>query len=663
MQCANPSNLSTSEIVLTTVVTADVNYSDSVRWKCKDRRFLIRQKNSGEEPRETYYTACNWSGNFSVYPSDLECIISYCDNPIDDPNTNGANYDFQWTNNLIKISDYMSYPCKTNYYVEQSTMWKTLADDATLVRCNASGYFDYPSTWPQCSNTITCSDPGNSPGITRKYTSSIKDLQYRSHLNWKCDDLRKYIKLSSEPDSQLSSSRTAWCEWRKTFPVDGTDLVCVIHHCRHPHDDDGKHEPPDPALQLSLASRTSWDVEFNTNITYNCEPGTWIERAEPSPTQNSLDVWCVENEGVYDIPASWPNCTETVVCGQPPQPPVNGSRLWLAGSDGDDRYDSRVMYQCQHGSQFDTDGDGLGDRVSIDIRCQWDKQWAPHPFPTDRTPYPDLPPCIVTHCVEPFKIPEETSLEEVTAADTPINTAKQYRCKDSWGSDHTPRMFWESDRSQSTFEISCQDTGYFTWREWPVCLTDVSCSPPPPEVPSHSEYSLSSDDGTVTINSLQYPVIPTETRTTDLVLDSTYNHSLIPRNFMANLTYRCGSAREFLDSDGNHQPSQNMTCQWDKTWTPTSSLDPCDWVSCLKPPTPPKSTNLRVSDWFGETIDFGQQVRFVCERGYFFEDDSSQIDVKFTCQDGKATGFEDKRGFFDVPQLETEWPRCVLGET
>ena len=105
-----------------------------------------------------------------------------------------------------------------------------------------------------------------------------------------------------------------------------------------------------------------------------------------------------------------------------------------------------------------------------------------------------------------------------------------------------------------------------------------------------------------------------------------------------------------------------MSCQWDKTWSPTSVLEQCDWVACLKPPTPPKSTNLRVSDWFGATIAFGEQVRFVCERGYFFEEDSSQLDVKYTCQDGKAKGFEDKRGFFDVPELETDWPRCVLGE-
>ena len=57
-------------------------------------------------------------------------------------------------------------------------------------------------------------------------------------------------------------------------------------------------------------------------------------------------------------------------------------------------------------------------------------------------------------------------------------------------------------------------------------------------MPTHSEYTLSNDDGTVTINSLEYPVLPAEIRTTDLVVDSAYNHSLIPSNYHANLTYR-----------------------------------------------------------------------------------------------------------------------------
>ena len=53
--------------------------------------------------------------------------------------------------------------------------------------------------------------------------------------------------------------------------------------------------------------------------------------------------------------------------------------------------------------------------------------------------------------------------------------------------------------------------------------------PLPPAIPTHSEYTLSKDDGRVTINSLLYPVIPAETRTTDLVKKSTFNNTDIPK--------------------------------------------------------------------------------------------------------------------------------------
>lgn len=58
----------------------------------------------------------------------------------------------------------------------------------------------------------------------------------------------------------------------------------------------------------------------------------------------------------------------------------------------------------------------------------------------------------------------------------------------------------------------------------------------------------------------------------------------------------------------------------------------CDWVQCLRPPSPPRSTNLEVTDWLGEPLAFGEKARYVCKRGMYFEDDSAQEDVKYTCQ-------------------------------
>ena len=73
-------------------------------------------------------------------------------------------------------------------------------------------------------------------------------------------------------------------------------------------------------------------------------------------------------------------------------------------------------------------------------------------------------------------------------------------------------------------------------------------------------------------------------------------------------------------------------------------------------------TGFSLTDWFGYPIPFGEQVRFVCQRGYFFEEDPSQIDVTYTCQDGSNEEYKDMKGFFDIPKMEEDWPRCLLGE-
>ena len=57
-----------------------------------------------------------------------------------------------------------------------------------------------------------------------------------------------------------------------------------------------------------------------------------------------------------------------------------------------------------------------------------------------------------------------------------------------------------------------------------------------------NDHSRPENDGVVFAESLSYPDL---TRTS-ITEDSFYNFSLLPRNYMANLTYQCGAAREFL---------------------------------------------------------------------------------------------------------------------
>ena len=132
--------------------------------------------------------------------------------------------------------------------------------------------------------------------------------------------------------------------------------------------------------------------------------------------------------------------------------------------------------------------------MTLSWRCLWNKAWWP---------YPALPPCKITHCVETFTVPPHTNLVEVTSAWTPVNTWKQYECAGKVGTRYT--RFWETDREKSTFEIFCAPDGYYQWRDWPTCLEDVTCSPLPPSIPTHSEYYRGEDDGSVRIHSVEYP--------------------------------------------------------------------------------------------------------------------------------------------------------------
>ena len=140
-----------------------------------------------------------------------------------------------------------------------------------------------------------------------------------------------------------------------------------------------------------------------------------------------------------------------------------------------------------------------------------------------------------------------------------------------------------------------------------------------------------------------------------------HRSSFIFRTLKTSLSYECGSARKFKTSDG-HVQDYSMTCLWDKSWEPDYRLPgPCDWVACLKPPLPPASTNLRVTDWDGKPIAFGDIIRYVCQRGYSFEEDPAQLEQTYTCQDGTAP--DTNRGFFDVPVEEDEWPKCLRGNS
>ena len=487
--CPNPFEYETDNITTTKTSQTKTAFPSYVYWKCKDRRYLIKKKSSTGTASTTIAAKCNWSKQYSVLPADLECVLTYCDNPIDDPNSDGTNHNFQWNNNVVPLTDIVQYPCKTGMRIENSTSYKYEASSYSQAKCGSDGEFRYPTTWPQCSNSITCSDPGNSDEVTRSYISGA-NYAYNSTLKYVCTDPRKYIKVAGS-GAAIAAQLTSRCEWKKTYPMDGTALTCTIHHCSHPHSHPGKHDPPAADLNLNLViptgwSETNWHVSFGSKISYKCDDNMFIEVSDPieiDPSKKQIDVNCIDTVGVYNTPVklggSWPNCTKTVSCGPPPDKPTNGfinaetgfegTITWLNGvPTGRETYNTSVQYACVEGSKFDTNSSGGGDSTTVQVRCQWNKFW--HPYSTS------LPPCLVTHCTKPFPIPYSTLLEEINSAWTPIKETKKYQCKDQKtdGNFNIHTRFWESDRSKSTFEILCKEDGSFDFDNdrdsWPTCI-------------------------------------------------------------------------------------------------------------------------------------------------------------------------------------------------
>ena len=51
------------------------------------------------------------------------------------------------------------------------------------------------------------------------------------------------------------------------------------------------------------------------------------------------------------------------------------------------------------------------------------------------------------------------------------------------------------------------------------------------------------------------------------------------------IRYECGLARKFFSKETRKTYNERwMSCNWNKSWTPSDTLDECVWVQCINPP-------------------------------------------------------------------------------
>ena len=105
---------------------------------------------------------------------------------------------------------------------------------------------------------------------------------------------------------------------------------------------------------------------------------------------------------------------------------------------------------------------------------------------------------------------------------------------------------------------------------------------------------------------------------------------------MTKLEYKCKDGQNFQDSSKTNYTSLPMECQWNGDFTPIETLTgyTCVAYKCTNPPVPTSDLHLiREYDENYPLIDFGQNVTYRCETGYYFENDKEQELFMLQCNE------------------------------
>ena len=171
--------------------------------------------------------------------------------------------------------------------------------------------------------------------------NSLKVCAWQIYKNyffsWSCKDQR-YLARQNGSNDKPTLNIAATCNWYNQFNITPRDLVCIIDHCGHPHQGIGSHLPPPTENALTLIETNftkAHNVPLGHIVTYKCKPNAYFENEEIDPTMTNASIKCLESNGTYQVPDKWPNCTATVSCGKPIDPPINGSIVWLNGTNNE----------------------------------------------------------------------------------------------------------------------------------------------------------------------------------------------------------------------------------------------------------------------------------------------------------------------------------------
>ena len=485
------------------------------RWFCADNRYSP-QKIGSNHTQDPYPGLCEWNTNFTVSPPDLECKLLYCVNGSDIPTElNYDNVTIGSTNNIynvsaqgrVEMSSYLNYRCKPNFYIKNDTVKRSSASTSARVYCE-DGLFKYPNPWPECVDDIICPDPGSTNELIRTNKTQPFNYTYDSQFEYKCKDLRSYVKTTNV-SVPVAPSVVSTCQWKQTFDIEGTTLKCIIHHCGHPHIGNGSHQEPPPENNIELVvtqNITNNFVSFGSTVMYKCKTGMFIENMEITPTQNNITVECLDT-GEYNIPSVWPKCAQSILCPDP------GSTNELIRTDKTPQpfnftYNSQLEYKCKDlRSYVKTTNVNVPLAPSVVSTCQWKKT-----YDIDGTTLK----CVIHHCghpnigngshTTPFLVNnlKLTPTDNITNSFVSFGTLVMYEC--------LPSMFIENseiDPTKTNFTVKCLDTGLYELpSQWPNCTRTINCGAPPSKPDGGNMTWIRGTENSVSVLHLGLGVVP-----------------------------------------------------------------------------------------------------------------------------------------------------------
>ena len=116
-------------------------------------------------------------------------------------------------------------------------------------------------------------------------------------------DKRKYLRLNGEPPEPHIIST---CQWRQSYNYQVSMLQCELHHCGHPHLEEGSHSPPGPEYNISLVETSKTQVRnvvhlrllvfldgnyFNEHNSFEVSAACFISAAGNFLTSSKIILW------------------------------------------------------------------------------------------------------------------------------------------------------------------------------------------------------------------------------------------------------------------------------------------------------------------------------------------------------------------------------------